>query len=669
VISDPTERADWFYQHALALQDLGRIHDAIESFTTARVLFDRAGDRHGTAKSLNALVIGYGALRCWPFVDRNLQQCIEVCEEHGLARTLRHARNNRALAAQLQGQWRLSLTERRWLLANLIEDESSAELRLLLTIGVARCLRHLGFPARGLKTAKTALKAARSQNLPRVEALSLETIGDCQLDQGDAKAALRTFQDGLKIGLAIAPECDLVAEAYRRLGETYTALRELEKAERAVTEGLRIAERLKDDLERAGLLRVGAHLALERNDIETSDDLFREAIDLCTRGGFRFEHALTLEAQAFAHRTTGRVETADRLLSEARASYEALRMIRLAIRLGRGDRALSRPRPPAAPEAPQLLERAQRWEVFGIFTRNAGFLDRLEDLPRLAALGAPILIVGETGVGKELVARAAHVLSRRRGRFVDINCAAIPHTMLESELFGSRRGAFTGAENRQGLAASADGGTLFLDEIGDMPRALQAKLLRFLESSTYRPVGSADVQKVDVRLVSATNAALEVAVEKRLFRSDLFYRICGAVVNVPPLRERKEDVEFLAYHFLREACQKHGRPLPVIDSIAMARLMEYDWPGNVRELRNAVISMLAPLREGSRITKAMLPPRLLDFSPVATLKRLDAAALNEALTRCDGNISELARSLSVPRQSLYRRLLEVGIDIHSLRGR
>jgi transcriptional regulator with PAS, ATPase and Fis domain len=241
--------------------------------------------------------------------------------------------------------------------------------------------------------------------------------------------------------------------------------------------------------------------------------------------------------------------------------------------------------------------------------------------------------------------------------------------MLESELFGSRRGAFTGAENRSGLAASADGGTLFLDEIGDMPRALQAKLLRFLESSAYRPVGSTDVHKVDVRLVSATNAALEAAVEQRSFRSDLYYRICGAVISVPPLRERKVDVEFLAYHFLREACQKIGRPLPLIDSIAMARMMEYDWPGNVRELRNAIVGALVPLRDGSRITKAMLPQRLLDFSPANALKRFDAAALNEALLRCQGNMSELARSLGVPRQSIYRRLAEAGIDIHELRGK
>jgi transcriptional regulator with PAS, ATPase and Fis domain len=320
-----------------------------------------------------------------------------------------------------------------------------------------------------------------------------------------------------------------------------------------------------------------------------------------------------------------------------------------------------------APLKDPLANRAARWERFGILTRDEEFLRTLEMCERAAHTDGPVLIIGESGTGKELVARLIHKLSMRKGPLVDINCPAIPETMLESELFGSRRGAFTGAEDRAGLVAMAEGGTLFLDEIGDMPLQLQVKLLRFLESSEYRRVGETRTRTVSTRIVSATNADLLGGVDEKSFRRDLYHRLSGLILRIPPLRARGGDIDFLADHFLTDLYRGSGA-VPSFDPAAHYAVRHYGWPGNVRELRHAITHALFALGDRKRITAEMLPDPIGSYSPRDIVHRMSGGELLEEIRRYKGNVSDLASSMGVSRQTIYRRLSELDIDPQTIRG-
>jgi DNA-binding NtrC family response regulator len=313
-------------------------------------------------------------------------------------------------------------------------------------------------------------------------------------------------------------------------------------------------------------------------------------------------------------------------------------------------------------------ELAQRYGFDTIMTRSEKMRAQLEVLKHVADTTATVLITGESGVGKDLFARALHYHSpRHAGPFVAINCAAIPDNLLESELFGYERGAFTDARQaKQGLFQSAHGGTLFLDEIGEMPPALQVKLLRVIEDHQVRPIGATRETPVDVRIVAATNTKLEDAIAAGRFRPDLFYRIATVTIAIPPLRERPEDIALLARHFTARAAAESGRPTLQIDDEAMACLARHSWPGNVRELQNA-IQHAAILCRGDRITHADLPPRISGaaFSRVnldgavaigLTLEDLEHAYIRATLASVDGNKSEAAAILGIDRKTLYRKL-------------
>ncbi len=294
-----------------------------------------------------------------------------------------------------------------------------------------------------------------------------------------------------------------------------------------------------------------------------------------------------------------------------------------------------------------------------------------------APTDARILIFGENGTGKELVARLLHYRSQRRqNRFVAVNCAAIPEELIESELFGHVKGSFTGAnEDKDGKFVLADGGTLFLDEVGDMSLRTQSKILRVLEELQIEAVGGKASQKVDVRVISATNKNLDDEIEKGNFREDLLYRLEVIPFLVPPLRERTEDIETLAGFFAREFCEKYGKPHIRFTPQAMEALQQYSWPGNVRELRN-LIERVVIMVPRTTIDLSDLPPYTLQSATAPSaaeaegeesLKTAREGFEREFILRrireCGGNISGAARSLGIERSYLYEKMRRLDIPI------
>ncbi len=296
-------------------------------------------------------------------------------------------------------------------------------------------------------------------------------------------------------------------------------------------------------------------------------------------------------------------------------------------------------------------------------SRQACELRRFVDL--FGPTDLAVLLEGETGVGKEVVARAIHRRSHRMGRFVPVNVAAIPWELLEAELFGSVRGAFTGASrSRQGLARAADGGTLFLDEVGDLSAPLQAKLLRFLEAREVRAVGSMSFDRVDVRIVSATHRDLQIGIEEGWFRSDLYFRLASAALEIPPLRDRKEDIQLFKGCFENEVVTRLGLPRCGWSPGAERVLDNHTWPGNVRELRHVV--EVAVVRAGGGTITA-------DLLPVAKGKAPNPARWSEAvhdfrrgylraaLRRNRGNRTATAHELGISRQTLHYHIRNLGL--------
>ena len=307
-----------------------------------------------------------------------------------------------------------------------------------------------------------------------------------------------------------------------------------------------------------------------------------------------------------------------------------------------------------------------------ILTQDDGFLRLLDMVSQVAPSDLPVLVQGETGTGKELVVRALHQASgRASARLVTVNCGAISPNLLESELFGHKRGAFTGAtQDKTGLVVAADGGTLFLDEVGELPGELQVKLLRTLQFGEVLPVGSTRPLRVDVRVLAATNRDLESEVDSGGFREDLLYRLNVITLDLPPLRERRDDILPLFYHFLERAHGDRPGGLPTVTPEVERTLVDHDWPGNVRELENEAQRLLAVTRPGDDLTVDRLSRRLTrdhsgadaDGAAPRNLAEHERAVIEQHLRAADGNRTHAAKSLGISREGLRKKMKRLGLD-------
>lgn len=326
-------------------------------------------------------------------------------------------------------------------------------------------------------------------------------------------------------------------------------------------------------------------------------------------------------------------------------------------------------------ENQQLREAlGHRYEFDNIIGRSQAMQEIFGTISRVAPTRATVLLAGESGVGKDMIARAIHQHSPRHDRpFVKINCTALPENLMESELFGYEKGAFTGASTtKMGKFEQADTGTVFLDEIGDVPATIQVKLLRILQEREFERLGSNKTRHIDVRVLAATNVDLRAALENGTFREDLYYRLNVMPINIPPLRERKEDIPALAGHFVEKLAAEVGSRANAISAGAVQKLMTYYWPGNVRELENVIERSLvlapaetleaedirldmSPRVKPNNITEHFLPDGM-------SLDDYEQSIIREALKRANGNKSQAARLLGLTRNALRYRLTQMGIE-------
>jgi DNA-binding NtrC family response regulator len=314
----------------------------------------------------------------------------------------------------------------------------------------------------------------------------------------------------------------------------------------------------------------------------------------------------------------------------------------------------------------------QKYGLENIIGESTSMRQVFETIQQVAPSRATVLITGATGTGKELIAKAIHNLSpRKNGPFIAVHAAALPTTLLESELFGHEKGAFTGAvERRTGRFELADGGTLFLDEIGELEPQIQVKLLRVLEERAFERVGGAKTLQVDVRLVAATNKDLKKLVSEGKFRDDLFYRLSVVTVDLPPLRERRDDIPLLVKSFLDEFSRENGKQVRELTPEATNLLLAYDWPGNVRELRNAIEQMVV-LARGERLTVRDVPAAIRGSADLTkinvvragmTVEDAERQLIVQALKETDGNRTKAAQRIGVSRRTLHRKLKEYGLE-------
>lgn len=320
----------------------------------------------------------------------------------------------------------------------------------------------------------------------------------------------------------------------------------------------------------------------------------------------------------------------------------------------------------------ELRQQAEHQISFSnIIGRSAAMRQLFELLPAVAESDSTVLIEGASGTGKERVARAIHELSRRRAqRFVALNCGALPDTLLESELFGYKAGAFTDAKkDKPGRFALAEGGALFLDEIGDVSPAMQTRLLRVVQERVYEPLGGVEPVRCDVRLIAATNKSLSALVREGRFREDLFYRVNVVRLELPALRERREDIPLLTDHFVARFNRLQGRDIAGVSDAVLARLMEYDFPGNVRELEN-IIEHAFVLCRGGLIELSHLPRHLRGEEAAwpgglpngLTLAGMEKLLIRDALRRHQGNRAAAARELGINPSTLFRKIKALGLS-------
>ena len=637
----------------------GRLDAALERFRDALATFRRANNLSGMGRAFSDTAIVDKSQGRLHEAEAGYAKALAIAEQLGQRRFLMTRRHNLAVLLLHLGNPRASLSLAEGSLAVAVElGESFVEACARTT-----CARALmaddADSDRALELLERALAIAAARGFRREEALANEFLGDLAWKRDERTTAEAFWMRALSIIETVAPHGDVAGEALRRLAEARNAAGDARGAYGFARRALHETTACGDRRERAIVRRVIGRIAASRERLARAESWMRSSAAGLQAIGAQRDLAETLveleklsgAREAEAPGTTG---TAGKNGDE-RAGARSVRLPRVSLVSGA----------------------AQHFSVRGakgkraLLTRDPGFAALLARVSVVSKRSGAVLLLGESGTGKELLARLVHDASGRKGRFVAANVAAIPEGLVESELFGHVRGAFTGAsEEKIGLLEAADGGTFFLDEIGDLPPSIQVKLLRLLDDSAVKRVGAIQERVIDIRFVAATNRDLRRMVREGAFRSDLFYRLSVHEISIPPLRERRSDVPLLASHFLARLAENDKIEPPTIAADALAALDAYSWPGNIRELQSEMERTYSLANGESEIRVTHLShwigSLLAGPEEDAGVLRGEVAALErgriqDALSRSKGNMARAADALGVTPQALRYKIRKYGL--------
>jgi DNA-binding NtrC family response regulator/tetratricopeptide (TPR) repeat protein len=674
----------------IAQYKLGNVEDAVESLEAAHALNNIVGNRHEAALAGNFL--GFVAGRTSNYLEsikwykRSLTYFVGLglprkCSMVHLNLGISHYKTGEYEASKYQLEQSLRLGAK----ANAPHRQCFANIALgnvhRLTRDFESARRHL----------HTAYNQAQELQFPREEALALEFLGDVYRDEGQTESARRFYARAMAIGLQIAPEGDIVMELRRRNGECFGLENRPAEAMPELQRALDMSRAQKDRFEEGVTLRVMSEVAYRSHDLANARRFIDKSCAVLVEIGARHEAAIALLQSVelrLAEVETGRGQSPRAMLLDQawRQATEALDLfMRVDVRWWTDKCRATVARVSAMRSAAERGAADAKSKLAGyapgdiIVHASTAMRDLVQLCDMFASCDDPVLVTGETGTGKEVVARRLHTHGRRAdGPLVVVNVAAIPQTMFEREFFGHTKGAFSGADrDSQGYAAQADGGTLFLDEIGDLPLEVQPKLLRLLQEGTYQAIGDPKVRRTDVRLIAATNANLRQHVAEGKFRADLYYRLQTLELDIAPLRDRPEDVLPLLRHFLSLAANRPVDLAEYFNRRSLAQLVQHEWPGNAREIamvaKRAHLALLAHGRVLVQVVKTdgsyLLAdgpgdmPTIEEAAP-AFLTPVEAAERTRILLAIEANGGSrllAAQSLGMGRSTLYRKLARLGI--------
>jgi len=688
------ERAHSFFKEhhllaplAHAYNCFGRVHFRLGDLDKAKEFYEAAlhlfrwdlNDEEGVIRAHNNLGVLYRHLSDWRQSTWHLLRSMEIATRLGNFAYIAVSCANLGIVHLKAGSWDEAVEHFDRALNSYVQIGKDAGVaRMRIGLATVATFRH-DFPTAEAHLAAASQISSRLGN-SREQVLCRFSQGDLQIEMGRIEEGLAFYDEALEMARQIAPEGDMVHELQRRRAEAYATRGDLPAAFKAAEDALSRACRLKDQLEEGASRRVLAVVhTLEGRSTEAASQ-GREAIRLLEAIHERFELARAYLDQA--RRTPNGNGEAEKTREAQNLAFKAMYLFE---QLGMDDamracettlRELNAPVWLTTPRAPRLpgAVSSQAQDIaraHGVISQNARTLELVRKASELTSTPARVLIQGETGTGKNLFAYMFRSYEIERGRpFVEVNCTSLPGDLVESELFGYVRGAFTGAAiTKRGIFEEADGGTIFLNEIGELSERTQVKLLQVLDDGTYRRLGEVRSRRLNVRIVSATNKDLDAAVKAGWFRSDLYYRLGQVVISLPPLRERREDIPLLIRNFFDELISREGRHV-VLSEDAMEYLISLPWMGNIRELKHKVESIYLCAGRQELIDRSTLV-RLLypGGTPAAEVQstrglrgKVDLVKREEilaALSRNGGNRSRAALELGITRRHLIRLLKQI----------
>lgn len=658
-------------------------HFALDGLVSAR--------RSGNKASEGLALANYAMLErlfCrWAEATAAIEETLRIYATLGNRRQLNYARRGLAIL-----HWRRGRLESALQLSDMCiaSGEDSRDPR---GMSFAKLLRAIILVHQGqFATVAGLCESVSGWSVPTSESraalFAREYLGDAQLEQGDVLGALLHYEDAFSMALAVSPRSDIVAELRRRLAECYYLLGRHDEACAEAKASMEHCHAAGDRYEEAACYRIRALSAGAIGKPDEAKKWFDEGFAFYDEIETPYEWGklwmaygdwlLGPHSGAYADRK-GAIEAyyaarnhfegmgAEAKLTEVKARIEKVVLAQgdgLCERVADAELAGAR-HTPRRPRGSTELDRRSAWafETFRIVTRNKAMLALLDDVGKLAVSQTPMLVLGESGTGKELIARGIHALSLRKGTFMAINAGSLPREIIESELFGHVAGSFTGASrDKPGMFEACNQGTAFLDEIAEMPIELQSRLLRFLETGELRRVGANAHIAVDTRIIAATNRERGALERGEGFRLDLYYRLAHAVIVLPPLRQRGQDIELLVAHFLEEACTAAKRQVR-LSPAAIRRLAGYSWPGNIRQLRSVIKRVVLLGAEGHEVTpeKLELENAEVPTTLVEELEQSERRRVGEALAQAHGSRTVAAKILGVPRTTLINRVKRYGL--------